>query len=307
MIQGENYDIRAVIPFDFVKSHPEEFELVGLDGKRIEPLELKESEVIVSDDYRRFALKGEKEGESLDVYGVEKRSVSKSIGSILSHGNPLPGVLVLSSEGMKRLGFEVDDYASITLLSSSYRYDGEGKYNYALSCSLPSYKNVELLNGSHGSYCYLTSDSVSLAVRESVARHYIHGSFFLVGSIAFALLSVLSLSSYIGDSVVDKEKQIGILRSMGASLFDTFKIFALETLPISLVSGALANALGTIALFFVNRISAVPGVEVNLYNYHPYTAPIVFGVSFFFAFLSLISPLVKIVRKNAIDAIKTSE
>ena len=68
--------------------------------------------------------------------------------------------------------------------------------------------------------------------------------------IIFALISLLvssiliSIISYI--SVLERTKEIGILRSIGASRFDIFTIFSSETMIIGVLSGALGVLLAHI-------------------------------------------------------------
>ena len=55
----------------------------------------------------------------------------------------------------------------------------------------------------------------------------------------FALFAGLLLYNFISTSIRNKQKDIGILRSIGASSKDVFKIFFVESLMISLIYQSL--------------------------------------------------------------------
>ncbi|MEG1608355.1 MAG: FtsX-like permease family protein, partial [Clostridia bacterium] len=59
-------------------------------------------------------------------------------------------------------------------------------------------------------------------------------------SLAFGLISLFLMANYFISTVRENQKQVGILRAMGASVNDTMSIFLLEGVFIALVASALA-------------------------------------------------------------------
>ena len=83
--------------------------------------------------------------------------------------------------------------------------------------------------------------------------------------IAFVAISLIVSSIMIGIityiSVLERTKEIGILRSIGASKKDISRVFNAETLIVGFIAGALGILVSLIFIFFINIIlNALTGI-----------------------------------------------
>jgi lipoprotein-releasing system permease protein len=84
-------------------------------------------------------------------------------------------------------------------------------------------------------------------LRMQAATAYLISGFSLVAS-AFAIASVLIVS------VLQKSKQIGILKAIGARRRQILRIFVLEGLGIALAGSTVGATVGTLIVYFLGRI-----------------------------------------------------
>lgn len=84
-------------------------------------------------------------------------------------------------------------------------------------------------------------------LRAQSATAYLISAFSLVAS-SFAIASVLIVS------VLQKSKQIGILKAIGARRRQILRVFILEGFGIALAGGAAGATIGTLIVYFLGRI-----------------------------------------------------
>lgn len=127
--------------------------------------------------------------------------------------------------------------------------------------------------------------------------------------IAFVSISLIVSSIMIGVityiSVLERKKEIGILRAIGASKRDIRRVFNAETLIIGFVAGLLGVGVTYILSFFANIIvEQRMGVE-NI-THLPITAALVLiGISMFLAFISGLLPSASAAKKDPVEALRS--
>lgn len=130
-------------------------------------------------------------------------------------------------------------------------------------------------------------------------------SIFLAAGVGLALFAALMLSNFIMASINGKEKDIGILRAIGARGSDIFKIFITEALIITLSCFALASvaSLGVCAL--VNYYLAETSVTtLSLFIFTFPDVLMIFAISIISAFAATAFPVHKTVKKKPVEAIR---
>jgi len=127
--------------------------------------------------------------------------------------------------------------------------------------------------------------------------------------IAFVAISLVVSSIMIGIityvSVLERVKEIGILRSIGASKRDIAQVFNAETLIIGFTAGVLAifvtlliNQIGSaivLGKFDVPNIAMLP----------PVAGPILVGISMFLTFIAGLIPSGAAARKDPVEALRS--
>ena len=121
----------------------------------------------------------------------------------------------------------------------------------------------------------------------------------------FAVFSSLLLFNFISSSIRLKQKDIGILRSMGASSFDVFKIFCIESLLIGIVCFVFSLILTTpIVIIFDNVLQSQFSVPVSFVFVTFRQVALLFVISTLVSLLATIVPIYNFSRKRPIDIIK---
>ena len=129
------------------------------------------------------------------------------------------------------------------------------------------------------------------------------------GLVAFVAISLVVSSIMIGVityiSVLERKKEIGILRAIGASKKNIRQVFNAETLIVGFVAGVLGIALTLVIAEIANvivynnheieRIARLPAV----------TAVILIGVSMFLTFVAGLLPASAAARKDPIEALRS--
>ena len=128
---------------------------------------------------------------------------------------------------------------------------------------------------------------------------------FVYAAIGFAVFACVMFYSYIHASIIGRKKEIGILRSLGASKKDVFLVFFGESVLISIVSVILAVLLfgfGTMGFnLFLNTTLLLP---ISLLSVGIRQIAIIFALSVGVALAATFIPCYRNSCKKPIDVIK---
>jgi cell division protein FtsX len=129
------------------------------------------------------------------------------------------------------------------------------------------------------------------------------------GLIAFVSISLIVSSIMIGVitfiSVLERKKEIGILRAIGASKQNIRTVFNAETLIIGFVAGVLGILL-TILIVIVGNIILYNALGIeNLAQLPTEAAFILVGISMFLTFIAGLMPASAAARKNPVEALRS--
>ena len=127
-------------------------------------------------------------------------------------------------------------------------------------------------------------------------------------ALVFALFASIMMFTFISSSIKAKQKEIGILRSLGARGVDVMKIYLTESLMIAI----FANLLGILFSVFVlrwqnsNIISNFNlNIQVLYVNY--YSILLSIGLSLIIITISTLIPLLNITFMTPSKSIRTSD
>jgi len=128
----------------------------------------------------------------------------------------------------------------------------------------------------------------------------------LIAFSAFSLiisLIMIAIITYI--SVIERTKEIGVLRALGARKKDISRVFNAETFIIGMCSGILAITITYILTLPINHVIKAATELVNVADLNPVHALILVLVSLVLALLGGMIPAKMAANKNPVEALRT--
>lgn len=127
---------------------------------------------------------------------------------------------------------------------------------------------------------------------------------FLVSGIVLGIFAILLLSNFISISIANKQKEIGILRAVGARGVDVFKIFVSESGVIVGICFVISVIFSIISCEGINA-SVGAGVEnISLLVFGIPSVILLLLISIFVAVVATFLPVYSIARKKPVDSIR---
>lgn len=136
----------------------------------------------------------------------------------------------------------------------------------------------------------------------------------IVNTISYILIALVSISLLVSSimifivtyiSVLERTKEIGILRAIGASRFDILKLFMSETLIEGLFSGVLGISISYVLIFIINKV-IYNLLSIDEIAFLPVkNALILIIVSMFINILSGVIPSKIASKKDPVKSLKT--
>ncbi|MCD8293827.1 MAG: ABC transporter ATP-binding protein/permease [Clostridia bacterium] len=129
---------------------------------------------------------------------------------------------------------------------------------------------------------------------------------FLGVGIVLAIFAALLLFNFISVSISGKNKEIGILRAVGASGKDVFKIFFTESAIISLICFVLSVIVcAVLVMFFDSYFRASFYTVVTLIVFNGWCVLMMLAIAVIVAFLGTFLPVFFAARRKPAEAIRT--
>ena len=137
-----------------------------------------------------------------------------------------------------------------------------------------------------------------------VPMNKIRGIVMMLG-IGLALFSIVMLSSYIGNSITDKQRDVGILRALGAKASDVFAIFLNESVIIALINAALSIVVTIFACMGLNvLIRNMTQVDLSVLNFGIRQVAIMIIINIAIAVFASFVPIYRMSKKKPIECIR---
>ena len=114
---------------------------------------------------------------------------------------------------------------------------------------------------------------------------------------------MIAIITYV--SVVERVKEIGVIRSLGGRKLDVALLFTAETAIIGLVSGLFGIGVTYLASFIINIIVSSTTMITQIAVFPWFYALIMVGISVFLTLISGVFPAVSAARKDPVIALRT--
>ena len=131
-------------------------------------------------------------------------------------------------------------------------------------------------------------------------------SYVLVAFVAISLVVssiMIGVITYI--SVLERKKEIGILRSIGASKGDISRVFNAETIIVGFTAGVIGIGLTALACIPANAIVYALFNVANVALLPWQAALVLVGISMFLTFLAGLIPSSAASRKDPVEALRS--
>ena len=132
---------------------------------------------------------------------------------------------------------------------------------------------------------------------------YLKTIFLTIGGVTGVFAGLLLLN-FISVSIASKNKDIGILRAVGARGSDVFKIFYSESSIITLICFVLSVIASMVVCFFINQQTLDSALSVALLDFGPINVLVILGVGLVFSFIAAFIPVMITAKKPPVEAIR---
>ncbi len=140
---------------------------------------------------------------------------------------------------------------------------------------------------------------------------YLHSTMTSIQSVsrsialAMILFAVLVFSVFLSISIRNKQRDIGILRALGASGMAVLQIFAVESMLLWMICSILSIGFNAAAINYVNQtLQTSLGVRSLLFDFTTRQAMLVIAVGLIISVLASLIPILRIARQKPVDAIQ---
>lgn len=209
-----------------------------------------------------------------------------------------------------------DEYISGSTYDDNMSAFGKVSYDapYSISIYTDTFENKDAVANCIAEYNKTVSESERITYTDYVAL-LTSSLTTIVDGISYVLIAFVSVSLVVSCimigiithiSVMERTKEIGILRALGASKRNISQVFNAETFIIGCLSGLLGIGVSYLALFPINaliaKLSGISGLTAQL----PFTsALILILISIVITILGGLIPAKKAAKKDPVVALRT--
>lgn len=214
----------------------------------------------------------------------------------------IEGTKVTSNKGWFGTNEEINH---ITELMAPYRSQYVSTYNwtYVKLSEDPNINEQYIIDMMEQGYVHVTEYSAILYKMNELINDF-ETVFYIVGAIV-AIFTGLLIYLFISASISKKQKEIGILRAIGARGIDVSKIYMFEGIIISIISSLWANGIIIGLVYFANYYFEMEmNAEIVLLTFGVLNIVIVCGFALIVSILSSFLPIKRITVMKPIHAIK---
>lgn len=152
----------------------------------------------------------------------------------------------------------------------------------------------------------LIAESINDLIKEINSFFNTVRIFLVIFGIIIMSISVMGMLNTLSVSLLQRTKEIGILKTLGTKRSDIFRMFILESVIISFLGGILGAILGYSFALFINYILIILGkkwgVELGFFVYIPHSFTI--AIVSFVIFMGLITGMMPAYRASRIHSLE---
>ena len=196
-----------------------------------------------------------------------------------------------------------EDYTSKVTVTTDYVAPEDAKYAYVLASTNYSQSDITAFTRSFGSYGYEMTNSTYKAVSTYTSLIMELKTIFLIIGAVTGGLAALMMLNFISVSISSKNKDIGILRAVGARGSDVFKIFFSESSIIALICFVLSSVGAGITCYELNQMFVESILSVPLLSFGIINIGLILGVAVVISFIATFIPVLIASKKPPVEAL----
>ncbi len=157
---------------------------------------------------------------------------------------------------------------------------------------------------------YYADANVSWMIENVAQTIELATTILIIFAIICLVITIAMIAVTTSKNVMEREREIGLLRALGSRKFDIALLFEIEALTLGLFTGVLGSLFGYVLTFPVNSLLASYYPNYNVENICHFTfehALIIIALSLIIAFLAALIPSYQASRKNPVDCLKPDE
>jgi putative ABC transport system permease protein len=270
-------------------------DMFGVDIEKGRLLQKGDKGVVAGYNYQldnKIFSKGLEVNDNIEIDGIKL----KIVGFLESIGNPQDdSQLYITNDYYEELYSTVNSYGQIVAVADVSNLD---KVVENVEKNLRKSRNIE-----KGKEDFFVQSFDEMLESFSGALNIIIGFVILIALIS-VLVSAVNTANTMITSVLERYKEIGILKAIGARNSEIFGIFLFESAFLGLVAGILGVLLG----WGISSAAGVILTELGWGFLSPYFSPIMFGGCILFAVLtgaiSGVIPAIRAANTNTVDALR---
>ncbi len=128
----------------------------------------------------------------------------------------------------------------------------------------------------------------------------------LYSSLGLGIFSIIMMLNFISISILNKRKDIGILRAMGTKNRDIFLIFFCEAAIIALIAFIVACVLGYLGMWGIGNTPYMKALIIRIFEFDIKATLTTFALAIIIIAISCILPLIRLLRKKPVEIIRNT-
>lgn len=270
---------------------------------------------VVFDTYKKFAEENSYEenlfNDKFAIFGMDHSVTEMSLKGFFSFKKGVSGYseLIVADSWVEKSKQNNPDaqntYTWKEKKTTSYVVDENAQYDGLIVKTNKTTEEVNFLMKSNSDDSYYRVNNMVFNKLDMVASMLqTLKTVFLIVGIVMAVFSGLMLLNFISNSISSKQKEIGILRAVGARGLDVFKIYFSEAGIICGICFIISSILSKVGCIIVEQ-EVAEGLHIALFDFGVLNILIILAVSLFVGLLGTFFPVFKASRKAPVESIRS--
>ena len=219
------------------------------------------------------------------------------------YDSPYDGYAIVTRSAVR--DFFEQEQSGISGSKTEYVAPEDAKYSFLICPTDYSESDIAFLTANYKTYRYEMTNSIYQTASYMTNMVTTLNTVFLIVAGVTGALAALMLLNFISVSIANKNKDIGILRAVGARGSDVFKIFLSESALIAAICFVLAVIAAGLTCFYLNQMFIDSFLGISLLKFGFLNILMMAGVELIITLIATLIPVSIASRKPPVEAIRS--